>query len=285
MTAQFSPESKGSSTTKKDVVERFISVTQGSAGILEAGHLDTGLYTDKIATCRPYVFVCKDATIMLHDTGQIQLDAIVALIAGYGKIKAVHYVEGRRAQEGLHRQRLLLLAQRLQFKKGVHRPVAAYVTNYNSVGFTRSSGLRILTVERGNLSRDPNHDQREAVNMLNDTFTPARTQSAPLDVQYVGGKFAPPAVLKKSLVDMFKEVIVDGNEAPENGLIGIAALFAFMPAATPGVQLPADFVNFVKEHGLESLVVSPFREPEWYADQSMRHAAMEKFKALPIFGA
>lgn len=273
-------ESKNSSPPKKEVVQRFISIAQGSAGILETGCLENGLYTDKIATCRPYVFVCKDATIMLHDTGQIQMDSIVALIATYGKIKAVHYVEGRQPQEDLHRRRLLLLAQRLQFKKGVHRPIMAYVSNYN-VAFTRSGGLRILTVESERLDRDQNHDRREAVNMLNDTFTPARTQSAPLDVQYLLGEFTPPPTLKKSLPEMFKEVIVDGKEVPEYGLIGIGALSALMPAD----QQPAEFVSFVKEHGLERVAVSPIKKPAWYSDRSLRFAVMEKFKALPIFGS
>lgn len=121
MTLQLKSESKDSSPTKKDVGERFISITQGSAGVLEMGCLEAGLHSDKFETCRPYVFVCQNATIMLHDTGQIQLAAIVALIKKYGKIKAVHYVEGGQEQESLHRQRLLLLAQHLQFKKSLHR--------------------------------------------------------------------------------------------------------------------------------------------------------------------
>jgi len=114
-----------------------------------------------------------------------------------------------------------------------------------------------------------------------EVFTPARSQSAPLDVQYVQGEFAPPPSLKRSLDDMFKGVIADGEVDPEHGLIGIGALYALMPAD----QLPAGFVNFVKEHGLERVTVSPIRQPAWYADRNMRLVVMEKFKALPIFGA
>jgi hypothetical protein len=215
---------------------------------------------------------------MLHDTGQIQLDAIAALIAKYGKIKTVHYVEGQQAQEGLHRERLRLLAQRLQFKKNVHRPIPAYVSYYHSVAYTRNGGLRILTIDKDRLIRDPNHDRR-------DTMTQARSQSAPLDLQYVEGAFTQPPSLAKSLVEMFEQVIVDGKAVPAHGLIGISALYAFMPAACPENPLPAKFVDFVKEHGLESLVVSPFKTPAWYADESTQLAVMEKFSTLPIFDA
>lgn len=153
------------------------------------------------------------------------------------------------------------------------------MVKYN-VTFTPSDGLTFMPLERDRLIRDPNHDQREALNQLNDYFTPARSQSAPLDVQYVDGMFSPLPALKKSLVKMFREVIVDGNVAPEHGLSGIGALYAFMPVG----QLPAEFVNFVKEHELEGLALSSSRRPSWYADPGKQRAVMKKFESLLIFG-
>lgn len=264
---------------KKGPVDRFIHIAQGAAGILEDGCLATGLYTDKIATCRPYVFVCQGGTIMIHDTGQIQLDAIAELVSNYGKIKAIHFVEGpQREAEAVHKERLLRLAQRLQFKRGVFRTATAYIPGYN-VFFTQSGGLRIGVLPDEQLIRDPQHQLREGVNMINDTFTTAGSQTAPLDVQYIAGGFTPSSVPAKTVPMMLDEALVDGNRRADLGLIDIAALYSYMP----GNELPEPFLTFVREHDLESLVKSPIRKPSWYGDLAKQAEVFAKFKELPIF--
>lgn len=266
--------------SKNSVDGRFIYVSQGSAAIVETGSPNVGLYTDKLSTCRPYVFVCSDATIMIHDTGHIQLDAISSLISQYGKIRKIHYVDGGHTHKRLHDQRLLSLAQILKFRKNVHQSVPLFTPNFAySVMFSKSGGLRVHTLESSLLLRDQNHDCREAVNILNDLFIPAKSQSAPLDLQYIEGKFTKPTALKKSLPEMFRDVIVDGNEAPEIGLYEIGALSALIPSD----QLPIAFVNFVREHEMERLSVSPIRQPAWFSDPRERAVVMEKYSRLPIF--
>lgn len=264
--------------TTKSRVEDFVHIAQGSAGVLEEGCRQIGFYTDKIATCRPYVFVCQNATIMLHDTSQIQLDAIADLIREYGKIKALHFVEGIDNQEALHKKRLLVLAQNLQFKRAVLRSVAAYVKNFN-VAFTQNTGLRITDVSKDQLIRDPNHELREGVNMLNDWFTPAKSESAPLDVQYVEGSFTAAPMPRKGIREMLKDVLQDGMEKPLHGFIGMGALYGFIPAE----QLPVEFVRFVETHNLENVARAPIREPGWYGDAAACKQVMENFKRLPIF--
>ena len=257
------------------MVDRFISIAQGAAGVLEEGCNTTGFYTDKIETCRPYVIVCTGGILMLHDTGQIQLDSVCEIIAQHGRIKAVHFVEGQQQHEETHHNRLLQIAQRFGFRKAVWRPVRAYGTPFN-VTFAAARGLQVVSaLAQDNLIRDPHHERREATNKLNDWFTRPASQSAPLDIQFRMGVFTPPPQTRMSM----KEMLQDTRADTKFGFIGISAIYQYAPLA--GHELPEAFVAFVKANAIEEVVFNNM--PAEYTDPEARREVMAQFEVLPIF--
>lgn len=262
------------------MVDHLISISQGSAGVLEEGCKTVGFYTDKIESCRPYVFVCAKGTLMVHDTAQIQLDALGDFISQYGPIKAVHFTEGTQQQEDTHHKRLLKLAQRFGFRRAILRPVRAQSAGFN-VTFSQAHGLRIVSpVSPDDLVIDPNHERREAVNILNDWFTPSASQSAPLDIQYKAGNFTSSPSTRLSLCEMLGQVRSDAQRNPQHGFVGVSALYHYAPLS--GHKLSIPFMDFVKDNALEGVISGDV--PSSYGTPEQCAQVMEKFTHLSNFG-
>ncbi|HWW07605.1 hypothetical protein [Collimonas sp.] len=258
----------------------YIHIAQGAVGVLEDGCEQFGFYTDKIETCRPYVFVCENGTLMIHDTSQIQFDALGDFVAQYGAVKGVHYAESYPKSESLHSERLDKLAQRLTFNRQechvlrMHSRQTAFNVSYSS-----RNGLKVV-LEKPQLAKvDSHHDRREAVNKLNDNFTPPRSQSAPLDIQYRNGSFTEPPSTVLSTVEMFHAARADAKVDQEWGFISISAIYQIAPIA--GHSLPVAFERFVERHQLASY--SSGTRPAWCDTPKLCRAVVSDFRSLEIF--
>jgi hypothetical protein len=260
---------------------RFVGIAQGSAGILEAGTFGLGLYTDKLQPCQAYVFVCEMATIMIHDTGQIRLEAIVSLLRQYGAVNVVHFGFGYRESDNLHAERLVALGEALQFDQQAWRPVRVPKDAPFNVAFSSEQGLQVVSAYTDNVVKDPNHNVRERINKLNDIFTPSNSQTAPLDVQYLKEAFAPVPPRVMAWKEMLTMTLADAEINVDHALIDIRALYELISKT----DLPEAFKDFVRENELEKFSVAPVRLPAWSEDARRRDLCIAAFKKLPIFQA
>lgn len=258
------------------MADELACITQGSIGILETVDGSLGLFSEKIESCRVYIFECANATLLVHDTGQIRLQALCDFIANYGEVKAVAYAIGNRTAEQHHHARLQRMAKQLKFRLTVAKPVRIHQNSF-AVAYTKNFHLIEAKATYFNVKRDPNEAVREAVNILNDWFTPSNSQSAPLDVQFQNGEFTQPPKLTMSVIEMLKDLRAD----KKHGLLGASALGHFGPQA--GLTLPAELPAFLREHGLSEACYKGL--PLHLADKGKAYQQLaEKFGNLPIFG-
>lgn len=233
---------------------RYVWIAQGSAGVVTKGEArdGLGLFTDKLETCRPYVFECLHGTVLLHDTSQISLDAVTKLLLSQGGVSKLMLIEGMQAAEELHHQRLRRLVSKLQLESKALSRTPVFITPY-SVAYSSGDSLRLVAHPPSkHLLRDPNHAKREAVNKLNDWFTPPGSQSAPLDIQYYAGEFTEPPSVRLSLPEMLNAIAVDGERNALFACLGLGLLYKCAPIA--GLSLPKPFVAFVESRGLENVI-------------------------------
>lgn len=258
------------------MLDKFIGITQGSVGVLEGPADTVGFISEKIASCRVSVFECEGGTLLLHDTGQIQFDALCTFIAQYGAVNALRYAIGLNTAEDHHNKRLGRIAEKLNFRMTLASPIRINQPSF-AVAYTNKLGLVPAEPRYFSVLRDPNESVREAVNVLNDWFIPAKSQTAPLDIQYQQGAFTPPPAPQLTLLEMLNDLRNDDT----HGLLGASALGHYGPKA--GLQLPAEFLAFLAEHRLVTACYDNL--PVALRDKGKAYReVMAKFVQLPIFG-
>lgn len=212
----------------------------------------------------------------MHDTGQIQLDALCAFISQYGAVKALRYAIGLKTAEEHHDKRLGRIAEKLNFRKTLASPIRVNQSSF-AVAYTKKLGLVPAEPRYFSVLRDPNETVREAVNILNDWFIPAKSQTAPLDVQFQQGAFTQPPAPQLSLLEMLNDLRNDET----HGLLGASALGHYGPKAC--LQLPAELPAFLVEHGLATACYDNL-PAALQAKGAAYREVMYKLTQLPIFG-
>lgn len=228
---------------EKMMVEEYAVITQGSIGVIDTPGDTVGFVSERIQTCRVAVFECEHATLMVHDTGQFHLPSLCDRIALYGKVNRVTYAVGTRTNDKHHDIRLLQMARTLGIPSASVRQVRI-LQNTFAISYSKSLGLVEAWPRLLNVRRDPNESVREAVNVLNDWFTPSNSQSAPVDVQFELGAFTSPPSPSMTLLAMLRDL----RDDKEHGLLGTSALGHYGPKA--GLTMPPEFQAFLVEHGL-----------------------------------
>jgi hypothetical protein len=68
----------------------YIEITQDSVGIVESSNNTVqGIFTGGIQTCLIMGFKCEDATILVHDSGQLDLTILLKILGAYGEVQGV----------------------------------------------------------------------------------------------------------------------------------------------------------------------------------------------------
>lgn len=184
------------------MTNRFAEIGQDAAGILEFGSkAREGLFTADVESCVVYVFLCEQATIMVHDSGQLSLNSIAKLVADYGAVNKLYYVYGS-ARSPLHfaRVKRLLPAlgiasvddERMQ-PRGVGYP------NFSVVYHLNGRLETLQAVEVVGLADLDHKAQRQAVCEINNLFHPRNAQALSLDVQFKNGEYQPVRCLDQSV--------------------------------------------------------------------------------------
>lgn len=257
------------------MVEEYVVITQGSVGVIEASGNSVGFASEKIESCRVAVFESEQATLMVHDTGQIHLPSLCNLIAQYGRVSRVTYAVGAQTADKHHNVRLQQIANTLRFPMGSVTRVRIPQNTF-AVAYAKSLGLVEAIPRLLNVKRDPNEAVREAVNVLNDWFTPSNSQSAPVDVQFEAGAFTAPQSPRMTLQAMLKDL----RDDKVHGLLGTSMLGRYGPQA--GLTLPPEFQTFLVEHSLADACYEGL-PPRLGSKGKAYQDVYARFGELPIF--
>jgi hypothetical protein len=179
-------------------------VSQDGAGIVKtASDIPHGFYTESIQTCVAYAFECLGGFCVYHDTGQLKLGTLVDIIAALGKVERVQSAQCSRSrwkmQDAEHEKRKLALFKKLAFRGKEVR----FDAPEGSILFLRN-GETFTEFEKPSNSILPQRERRIAINTLNNMFSPANSQSIPVDIQSVDGEFSPLPSLMLTLSDIEK---------------------------------------------------------------------------------
>ncbi|NCD14570.1 MAG: hypothetical protein EOL92_04980 [Bacteroidia bacterium] len=255
--------------------KQFVSITQGSVGIIEADCISLGLFSDKIQSCRVSVFKCESASLLVHDTSQIRLGDLCKLIAQYGPVNLVVYAVGPSSHEQLHCPRFDAMVETLKISPSVVRVVRTFKETY-CVAYEKDMGLLVDSPQSFRLLKDPQGVRREAINILNNWFTPPNSQSVPLDVQYQRGRFTSAPEPNLTVLEMLRDL----RDDKQHGLLGASALGYYGPLAE--LNLPPELKLFLEESGLSAAYIENL--PEHLADKGAQYQEVaERFAQLPIF--
>lgn len=182
----------------------LIEIGQDGAGIIETGEFDTkGFFTAGVESCVVTVYVCKRATILIHDSSQIKLLHITSLIKKYGTVRKLIVAHGKQV-DGKHIARLEEIIRVAGVGKNQLKnasvPLDSFVFLCNASGEYQA----IPNVIPNNVPRIPEKAKRQSICEVNNFFLEPNAQSLRLDIQYKEGAYLEVQTLDKSLDDLLK---------------------------------------------------------------------------------
>lgn len=229
----------------------LIEISQDAAGIIEAGTNGAeGFFTANVESCLVTVYVCKKATILIHDSSQLKLSHITSLIKKYGKIRKLIVASGKKAdsKHGARLKEIIDVAGALKNQLKIeHVPLDAFALVCSTSGEYQVIPNAIPTYA----SRIPDQKKRLAVCQVNNFFLEPNAQSLRLDIQYQNGSYAPVRELDKTLDELLKTV----NKQSGFFFLNIAVLDEAHNQDV--LLLPADLRDLSERYRLERLLYQP----------------------------
>lgn len=180
---------------------------------------------------------------MIHDSGQLKMSDIVKLIDRYGAVKKLVVVYGEDGSPA-HEDRVNTLMSKFGLT-GQHLKVQFVPLPCFAV-LSDLEGNVVATAETipFDVPRIPESNKRWCVCNVNNFFSPPKSESLRLDIQYEDGKYAPSAELNQSLEELLTLV----DEQPDHFFPNVAFLHK---AHEQGLlKLPAVLLDLVERRKL-----------------------------------
>lgn len=224
--------------------ERLIEVGQDGAGIIEENNrVAQGFFTAGIQSCLVTVYFFKKATILIHDSSQLKISEILALIKKYGAVRKLIVAWGNRVSSH-HKERLQTLMKFVALsRKDQLEQVQVPQSDFAFMCTTSGEYKIIPNSIPADAPRIPDTEKRRTVCEVNNFFLEPNAQSLSLDIQYRDGEFGPVRSLDKTLEELLKTV----KEQPGFFFRNIAYLYAaqkqgllMLPAALEKVAVAYD---------------------------------------------
>lgn len=180
----------------------YVEIGQDGVGIIETKGDAKGIFTYKIESCLIEIILSANATILIHDSGQLKLSQIEGLIKKYGAIKRIIFVR-RKNYDGRHDERIKKLVKSAGAKNEI---LIASIEPF-AIACSKLGVVRILPngIHEG-VRRLPGSEQRQAVCEVNNCFLEQNAKNLALDIQYVKGDFAVPRAVEKPLPELLEMV-------------------------------------------------------------------------------
>ncbi len=232
--------------------EGYVEVGQDAAAIIERKGDAEGIFTDKIGPCLIEIFLCVNATILVHDSGQLRISQIEKLIKRYGTIRQVIFVRSN-DYDGRHDERMNNLIKAAGAK---NRVMISKLVPF-AVACSKDGAVRILpnSMPEG-VKWLPNSAQRQATCEVNNLFIEKNAQNLALDIQYVNGEFCPPRSIDRSLPELLDMV----KNQPRFFFMNLAVLGEAQDLGL--LKLPEYLLALYKRHNVGRFRLSPLTSEE-----------------------
>lgn len=166
----------------------YIEFSQDGAGLaLIKDSSEIGFYTEDVMTCAVYGFFGGNGILVVHDSGQLALQSFRTQIELIGPVHRVIYAQNKSQswlrQNKEHQKRRNRLLNIINFKKNVEK-----IDIPNGKIFLTNEGVD-FNGTKDKITPIPDRDRRLMINKLNNYFSPKNSQSLPIDIQYVNGKY------------------------------------------------------------------------------------------------
>lgn len=183
--------------------DELIEVGQDGVGIIEENNKAAkGFFTVGVESCLVTTYFFKKATVIIHDSSQLKLSEIFALIKKYGAVRKLIVVWGNGVSSH-HKERLQTLMKLVALSRR-DQLVQVQVPQDNFAFMCATSGEYEVCPNfiPAHVLRIPEKEKRQAVCEVNNFFAERNAQSLALDVQYREGHYAPVRTLDKTLDEL-----------------------------------------------------------------------------------
>ncbi|WP_175970914.1 hypothetical protein [Burkholderia sp. BCC0322] len=201
--------------------KELIEVGQDAAGIIEENNkIAKGFFTVGIQSCLVTVYFFKKATVLIHDSGQLKMTEILALVKKYGTVGKLIIAWGSKVSPR-HKERLQTLIKFVALRQ--KNQLEQVQVPHNDFAFICDTSGKYEVIPNSipaEAPRIPDKEKRQAVCEVNNFFLEPNAQSLSLDIQYREGEYAPVRSLDKPLGELLKTV----EEQPKFFFRNIAVL-------------------------------------------------------------
>ncbi|ELA9846550.1 hypothetical protein ACEV8A_24110 [Vibrio parahaemolyticus] len=229
----------------------FIEITQDSVGIIETSNESVqGIFTGGIQTCLIMVFSCEEATVLVHDSGQLDLTALLNIINTYGKVNKVTLAFGPQILGGHFDTRLQVILQNINLVGDVEQKqsqLPTFAFQYNVNGTSECVADRYPA----DVIAIPDKKLRMSCIELNNFFLEPCSQKLKPSVQYVDSKYSENFGLDYT-VDEMLEIL---ESQPEFFFPNLA--FLEKAHNLQLIELPRNFLEIAQNYNVSRFMFYP----------------------------
>ncbi|MNR96736.1 hypothetical protein D3C72_278950 [compost metagenome] len=188
---------------------KYVEITQDGAGLVLAKDAETmGLYTKDVESCAVYAMWGSEGILMIHDTAQIKIEDISALVRKIGKVKRILFAVNKRLENHsrkTHNEKRQKLSNITKVKKMEIVDLPSGMLSIDHLGFE-------ITKPNYEIYSFPNKEKRLKIMFYNNLFSPTNSQLVNVDFQFDGTSFTDLPKLQKNIEEMRKIAMQKARE-------------------------------------------------------------------------
>ncbi|WP_318389601.1 hypothetical protein [Enterobacter sp.] len=166
--------------------KNYIEITQDAAAFCSSTGNISGVFTGGVETCIIWVVRYENGFLMVHDSGQLLLTEIVALIKSYGNPLVIAIHHGLDYSENSHKSRVSEICNQLGYANSpmmLNSKMASFgVLQENDGGYEYCRS----NIKPHGLVPLPDYENRINIVYFNNFFLEPSSQSLKIDLQYDG---------------------------------------------------------------------------------------------------
>lgn len=226
-------------------LSNYVHIVQDAALLIRYDSHKKGVLTEGVESCLLIIAEGGESCAFVHDSGQLNIADIAALIRRVENLRKLTFVLGIQAFS-LHRDRvkkligMLGVAGRRINRSKINSPSFDFAWGFDGAHFD---------VPAGGFSnkgvRDPNLAMRSAINRLNIFFLDKNAQNLSLDLQYEWSAFSPIPLLGLTLNEMLRKVSI------EKKFIDLNLHMLYEGHVAGVIRIPDELLGIVRKYGLE----------------------------------